>query len=129
MEAGEAAFHGGSPLTAWRIARDLLSGFATVPGTRSTRAVLFTKGRPNNSTTRSVKTTRKDRCLVGPPNHLSRTSAKSGSPDYSDATWDDQFGRQALHHLVSLIVRLRTVATPRSGVDREGLMSKTSLST
>jgi hypothetical protein len=29
MEAGEAAFHGGSPLTAWRIAPDLLGGFAT----------------------------------------------------------------------------------------------------
>jgi hypothetical protein len=29
MEAGEAAFHGGSPLTAWRIARDLLGGFAS----------------------------------------------------------------------------------------------------
>jgi hypothetical protein len=42
---------------------------------------------------------------VGPPNHLSRTSAESGSPDYSDATWDDQLGRQALHHLISLIAR------------------------
>ena len=32
------------------------------------------------------------------------TSARSGSPD-SDATRDNQLGRQALHHLVSLIAR------------------------
>jgi hypothetical protein len=36
---------------------------------------------------------------------MSRICARSGSPDYSDATRDDQLGRQALHHLVSLIAR------------------------
>jgi hypothetical protein len=32
-----------------------------------------------------------------------QTSARSGSPNYSDATRDDQLGRQALHHIVPMI--------------------------
>ena len=48
----------------------------------------------------------------------------------SNSTLDNQLGRQALHHLVPRVPgRLRTVAIPRSGLDREGLISKTSLST
>jgi hypothetical protein len=35
----------------------------------------------------------------------SQTSARSGSPDYSDATRDDQLGGEALHHIVPLIAR------------------------